>query len=221
MEAFFHIVNGWFWALVDWIAYVCDLDLTFTTGTEENRLKYLWTAMLGGSLLALVSIVFEEIRKHRHSRGIATMLTVVVALIASLWTYMLLIVPEHKLTGTVLFFLVSLCLWALSFHIFALNFGREITLWLRRWPKLAGNWVKAIDYLYLSLSTFSIIRIVVSAVVKDGNDYFNALGAVLLGFAVALRITKTSIEIFGWDRPAPADPIPPNSARIDGDDRAA
>ena len=62
------------------------------------------------------------------------------------------------------------------------------------------NWVKAIDYIYLFLSTFSILRIVVSAVTTpQGSTYFSAFAAVLLGFAVALRITRTSIEIFGWE----------------------
>jgi hypothetical protein len=73
---------------------------------------------------------------------------------------------------------------------------------LGRWSILAVNWVKSIDYIYLTISTLSILRIVVSAVVVgDGVTYFNALAAVFLGFAVALRITRTSIEIFGWDKP--------------------
>jgi hypothetical protein len=116
--------------------------------------------------------------------------------------YFLLDPNSHPAITIILTFVASVVFWATTCHVFAMNFGVWLTQKLSRWPVLSANLVRAIDYVYLTISTFSILRIVVSAVsVGNGVTYFNATAAVMLGLAVAVRLTRTSIEIFGWDKP--------------------
>lgn len=57
-----------------------------------------------------------------------------------------------------------------------------------------------IDYLYLAGSTFGILRIALSDVEVGDPVNTNIVGVIVLGIALSLRLTKTSIEIFGWDK---------------------
>ncbi len=151
---------------------------------------------------AVVTYIIE--RKFYANRLVVVFLILLTALVATVFSFVYLANPaNHSPSTIVVIFLTSVALWAVFFHVSAIHYGASISsMNLGRWSILAVNWVKSIDYIYLTISTLSILRIVVSAVVVgDGVTYFNALAAVFLGFAVALRITRTSIEIFGWDKP--------------------
>ena len=59
--------------------------------------------------------------------------------------------------------------------------------------------MKGIDYLYLAGSFYGIYRLVLGLMSKEASIYDLSL-PLLLGVALALRFTKTSAEIFKWDR---------------------
>ena len=157
---------------------------------------------VAGALVNLV-ISYLIVRKFYKSRIAVLILTLFTALVATIFSFFYLSNPaNHELSTIVIIFLTSVILWMVFFHVGSLNYGYLITtINFGKWSVLSANWVRAIDYIYLTLSTLSVLRIVVSAaVVGNGVVYFNAVASVLLGFAVAMRITRTSIEIFGWDR---------------------
>jgi len=163
------------------------------------------TAIIAASLNRLFSYIVE--RKFHKNRLVVMALTLSTALVASVFSFAFLTKPANHLPWTiVVIFLTSVTLWALFFHVSAINYGHRISgIKLGSWSALSANWVKSIDYIYLKLSTLSVLRIVVSAVtVGNGATYLNAVASVLLGFAVALRITRTSIEVSGWDKSRPA-----------------
>lgn len=96
----------------------------------------------------------------------------------------------------------NICMWGLLFHVVAHEFGPWFT------KKFGPSWVKAIDYLYLLGSSLGLLRIAVSPFSTPTEmTEPNALGVVLLGTALALRVTKTSIEIFGWDKVTRNTPV--------------
>ncbi|HXW70611.1 MAG TPA: hypothetical protein VEK34_04085 [Methylocella sp.] len=98
------------------------------------------------------------------------------------------------------------------FHSLAFLYGSWLTDIIERYTArrsiigiFGRNWVKGIDYLYLSISAVGVVKIVVGAVTTaQGSAEFNAIATILLGIAIAMRITRTSIEIFEWDK-APAN----------------
>jgi hypothetical protein len=70
--------------------------------------------------------------------------------------------------------------------------------------RLGDWWVKGIDYLYLSLSFIGLMRIVLQSIeetapVNEGLKTITVSAVLMVALGVALRITKTSIEIFKWD----------------------
>lgn len=155
---------------------------------------------------AIANLVLTYLIERRFyaNRLVVVLLTLFTAFVATVFSFLYLANPaNHSPSTIVVIFLTSVSLWAVFFHVSAINYGSSISrINLGRLSILSTNWVKSIDYIYLTLSTLSVLRIVVSAVVVgNGVTYFNALAAVFLGFAVALRLTRTSIEIFGWDKP--------------------
>ncbi|MGA7383228.1 MAG: hypothetical protein WBW81_00550 [Methylocella sp.] len=153
------------------------------------------------SALCLIWLALET--RFRRNIYVVTLITALSAVTASAYSFLFMSNPSNHLAQQILaIFISGLLCWALFFHIIAANFGYTVRLLFKRNSFLAQNWVKAIDYIYLFISSFSILRIVVSTVTTaQGSTYFNAFAAVLLGFAVALRVTRTSIEIFEWDKP--------------------
>jgi len=52
----------------------------------------------------------------------------------------------------------------------------------------------------LVVSAVSLLKLVISQIHPHHElKVYNAVAAVALGTALALRITKTSIEVWGWD----------------------
>jgi hypothetical protein len=177
---------------------VTTLIIAILSGVSGN----VATAVAAAVANIVVSYLIE--RRFYANRLAVVLLTLFTAFIATVFSFLYLANPVNHLPSTiVVIFLTSVALWAVFFHVSAINYGPSISrINLGRWSVLSVNWVKSIDYIYLTLSTLSVLRIVVSAVVVgNGVTYFNALAAVFLGFAVALRLTRTSIEIFGWDKP--------------------
>jgi hypothetical protein len=91
-------------------------------------------------------------------------------------------------------FLTSLLYSTAVFHFLAYSFGPRLT-------RIFTHWVKAIDYVYLTLSIASLLRIVMSMSAMEADNNFTAYSTVALSIAVALRLTKTTIEICSWDKP--------------------
>jgi hypothetical protein len=111
----------------------------------------------------------------------------------------------HKAAASsvIVTFLTSVLYWAAVFHFCAFLFGHRITnLRLGVFSIFTQNWVKTIDYVYLLISIVSLLKIALSiSEVETDNMRFTAYSTVALSIAVALRLTKTSIEIFSWDKP--------------------
>jgi hypothetical protein len=144
------------------------------------------TAVAAALANLLVSYFVE--RRFYRNRLVIISLTLLTALVATVFSFVYLANPaNHRPWTIVVIFLTSVTLWAAFFHVAAINYGHSISrINLGGWSALSANWVKSIDYIYLTLSTLSVLRIVVSAVViGNGVTYFNALAAVLLGFAVS------------------------------------
>jgi hypothetical protein len=81
-------------------------------------------------------------------------------------------------------------------HISAREFGGRLSRW-----QGSKKWVKAFDYLYMAPALLGSIK-AISALVDVGRDDMHGLNALIvvsLASAIALRLTKTSIEVFGWD----------------------
>jgi hypothetical protein len=108
-------------------------------------------------------------------------------------------------------FLISTFYATVLFHYLAGLFGHLITnLNLGRLSIFARNWAKVIDYVYLLISLLSLSRIVmsVSGVVTNDADNITVIVSltVALSIALALRLTKTTIEILSWDKPRTSRP---------------
>jgi hypothetical protein len=155
----------------------------------------------------IVSYVVE--RRYRHKRHVQTLVTLAGAVAATGYTALFLLSPESKSSGdAIAAFIIFLVLWAAFFHVVAWNYGARISTLTLPGCNLSlgdGVWVKAIDYVYLISSSLGILRIVLGLANPNPDlRYVNVLAALLLGIGVAIRITKTTIEITGWDRPAAA-----------------
>jgi hypothetical protein len=116
--------------------------------------------------------------------------------------YMFIFNPRGCKASEILqLFVCGLFLLTSFFHLIAFKYAYRIRNLIGQDSLIGRNWVKSIDYIYLLLSSFSILRIVISTTTtSEGSTSFSAFAAILLGLAVALRITRTSIEIFEWDK---------------------
>ncbi len=171
--------------------------ITAFSGIGANILDSV-VAVLGN---AVIAYVIE--RRFYTNKIILLWLTAFTAFTATVFSFISLVDPEdYDPTTIVTVFLTSLASWIVFFHVGAKNYGRFLSLInLGKWSPLAKNWVKSIDYIYLTLSTLSVLRIVVGSVASSYSmTSFNAVAAIVLGVAVALRLTRTSVEIFGWDK---------------------
>ena len=156
----------------------------------------------------IISIVVEK--KYREHKYVQTLVTLAGAVAVTGYTGLFLLNPAAKSAGdAIAAFIIFFVLWAAFFHVVAWNYGpwlSSVTLprWSFGWSLRDGVWVKAIDYVYLVFSSLGILRIVVGLNAADPDlRYVNVFAALLLGIGVAMRITKTTIEIAGWDQPVP------------------
>lgn len=179
------------------------MDLVTLAGSLISDIGGNVTLGILGALLSLATAYVVQ-RTFLSSKLVALLLTLFTAIVAAVLSFFCLASPADHLPSTlVLIFLTSVVLWAVCFHVFAANFGYRIRQINAGWCSVFfNNWVKALDYIYLTISAFSVLRILMTAVIAgNGIAYVNAFATVLLGLAVALRLTRTSTEIFGWDRP--------------------
>ncbi|MQW73457.1 hypothetical protein GHK50_21035 [Sinorhizobium medicae] len=123
-----------------------------------------------------------------------TSIVVISTVNATVGSYSILSEPTRTVWSSVASIGYAILMWSVAFHILAFAFGPALSSRFK-------HWVKCIDYLYLLGSTFGILRIVTAGVALSDNEAtVNVGGALFLGVALALRLTKTSIEIFGWDK---------------------
>jgi hypothetical protein len=166
----------------------------------QRYLEFLKDPLIFSIVAALVSSSVSYFVEHnfRRSKLAAVLLVLFGAAVATIVSFYMFANPtaynEWTLSLTVV---ADIAVWAVLFHVTSIYFGPDLSHWL------SSNWVRAIDYVYLTLSTLSIVRIVFTARASGSESItFNALAVVGLAFAVGLRITRTSIEIFGWDKPS-------------------
>jgi hypothetical protein len=126
-----------------------------------------------------------------------------VAIAASYYTGIILAAPGsesiYEVLGVFVGFTVS---WGIFFHMVAMYWGKALTARIGDW------WVKGIDYAYLTLSFAGLMRIVLQSMEKnipfeEGLKTITVLAVLIIAVGVALRMTKTSIEIFKWDKAVP------------------
>jgi hypothetical protein len=77
---------------------------------------------------------------------------------------------------------------------------RGVGRWLTK--RLGGNnWVKQIDYIYLLMGSAGIVVSLNRLSMVTGKiEFLNDLGPLVLAAAIAIRLTKTRIEVNGWDK---------------------
>jgi hypothetical protein len=155
----------------------------------------------------IISFIVEK--KYHEVRYAQTLVTLAGAVAVTGYTGVFFLSSATKSAGDVIAaFIIFFILWTAFFHLVAWNYGSWFsTLALPRWASglSLGNgvWVKLIEYIYLVFSSLGILRIVVGLNSADPNlRYVNVLAALLLGIGVAMRMTKTTIEIARWDQPA-------------------
>lgn len=170
-----------------------------------------WPKLIGGALgtsaAAATSLAFAMIRGR-----IEIELSGITLLLAISTSFLVILFPvRHPNIGIILVLIGALIIhWTFVFHVFAKKHGGQITR--GRFGLIIGrNWVKFIDYFYLIGSTIGIIRIAVGNIESDETyPVFNNIGILILSIALSLRITKTSIEIFGWAESRELKSVPIN-----------
>jgi membrane protease YdiL (CAAX protease family) len=77
---------------------------------------------------------------------------------------------------------------------------RGVGRWLTK--RLGGNnWVKQIDYIYLLMGSAGIVVSLNRLSMVTGKiEFLNDIGPLVLAAAIAIRLTKTRIEVNGWDK---------------------
>jgi hypothetical protein len=148
------------------------------------------------SLPVLVAFVWKP-------RATTTVLLSTVTTILVVGMYYLLLENTNDFTSIILpAFLSCLFIWTLTFHWLAYQLGYHFRDRFGDGKPWARHWVKEIDYIYLLVSSVSLLKLVITQIHPQQElRGYNAVAAVALGTALALRITKTSIEVWDWDNP--------------------
>jgi hypothetical protein len=173
---------------------------------SEGLQRHIEWILIPVAVQVIISIVVEK--KYRDLKHVQILVTLAGAVAVTGYTGLFLLNPATKSAGdAIAAFIIFFVLWAALFHVVAWNYGPWLSsLTLPRWASglslRDGVWVKAIDYVYLIFSSLGILRIVVGLNATDPDlRYVNVFAALLLGIGVAMRMTKTTIEIAGWDKP--------------------
>jgi len=145
----------------------------------------------------------SELRKNRILRHIPQILAVGIAswfTISKLSYYMYDNINVHgfilvrELLPTFVTFTI---VWGVFFHTLAKDEGSFFT------RKFGRGWVKAIDYAYLTLSFAGLMSGLIGAIDPESKQYLKPLiilTMLVIAIGLALRITKTTIEIWEWDK---------------------
>lgn len=159
------------------------------------------------SLVALSSgaqILIEMLIKANKTEklSIFAVSLILLASISSTASYYFLTNEQYRILPIVVSsFILSIFIWTLTFHILLANYGSRITKFsIFGYTRIFENWVKAIDYIYLGFTSLGVVRIVVGMIEGTSHGKLDAIAAIVIGFAVSLRVTRTSVEIFGWDK---------------------
>jgi hypothetical protein len=150
-------------ALMSMVVLTSSLMVWLLPEPHGDAASKIQTLAILSSAFTVASVVLQ----HRFYSNIyiVTVITILSALTASVYSFLFILNPgDHTARQILATFVVGLLSWALFFHIIAFNFGYMVRTLLRRDSVIARNWVKAIDYIYLLISSFSILRIVVSTV---------------------------------------------------------
>src|SRR5262245_26539576 len=140
-------------------------------------------AIVPGILAAIVAqaiVSFFIERKFHENRSVQIGVVLLAALATTGFTIWLLLShaaiacsagdvrTECSVGDVLLAFFVFLLMWTFFFHVVAYNFGKTFLS-----ARLGVNWVKSIDYVYLILSAFGILRIIFGILPTSGFSYVN------------------------------------------------
>jgi hypothetical protein len=154
--------------------------------------------LIVAQLILAVILKISEGFVRRHKNKLHVLGVLVLAILASYYTGTTFAVPGAasiwEVLGLFIGFTVS---WGMFFHMVAMYWGKDIT------AKIGGWWVKGIDYAYLTLSFVGLMRIVLQSMEENtafqtGLKSVTVFAVLIIAVGVALRMTKTSIEIFEW-----------------------
>jgi hypothetical protein len=153
------------------------------------------------TLQIVVAVIGERLVREVRRRDNVLRHTpaIVAALIATYFTWQKINSAESSSAyGSLLTFGSFTIVWGVLFHLVARDEGYKIT------TKLGGSgWVKGIDYLYLSMSFTGVVRVLLGVIDSEANQDLkpvNIATVLVIAIGVALRMTKTTIEIWEWDK---------------------
>ncbi|WP_155256408.1 hypothetical protein [Mesorhizobium loti] len=155
-------------------------------------------------LIVTCSLWFQRVTDSLHSRQTlsawtASSFQIVFPVFITIISVSYFSDPQRELKWSMFMAVYTIIAWTTIFHNAARFAGPHLSAGIfGEW--FAKAWVKCIDYIYLTVSALGVLRLAISGM-PDDLSYFNAVGVVAIGVGLGLRLTKTSIEIFGWDKP--------------------
>jgi hypothetical protein len=173
------------------------LLLSFGLPISSSYEHILFLFTLGLVFATIVSLILE--RRFHENIYVAIFVPSALAIFASGFAVAVFLSPSSHTAGDIVAtFVFFLFIWCLVFHIVAWHFGKKLSL--LHWPLFNdGNWVKATDYVYLALSAVGILNAVLGFTQITGYwAYMKVAAPLLLGIGVAIRISRTSVEIMKW-----------------------
>lgn len=143
-------------------------------------------------LAALNRYVYTAKRDHSGDWFVCLFLTVV----SLIMTIKGLSAPDRSPYIVINIALATVVIWTFAFHLMAFRLGRTFT------KTFGPAWVKFIDYTYLGISTIGVMKLALNGLSVEGDvTFWNAIAVILIGIALAMRFTKTTVEIKRWDQP--------------------
>jgi hypothetical protein len=167
----------------------------FTLGfSVSTTLLFFFTIAMILAIGIVVAALIEAALGLQKSVAIIAILS----LVGVGWNTWLVIDAFETRPGEILIgFLAFLFMWAAMFHMIAWQYGHKL---LSRF--FGRHWVRGIDYIYLVGGITGLLVTVLKMTQGiDASAVPQRVAILVLGVAVALRITKTSAEIFKWDIP--------------------
>src|SRR5262249_31172985 len=152
-------------------------------------------------LIAILTKLYFDKLPDKYQKLVHVMNILFMAVAASYGTATSLANPGTQSIWDLLArFVAFTILWGVFFHMVARYWGAAITGMIGEW------WVKGIDYVYLTFSFAGLLRVVLQNIEENtpgdkGLKTVTIAAVLVIAIGVALRLTKTSIEIFKWDRP--------------------
>jgi hypothetical protein len=194
--------------MLEWIEYLMwpvEESVVRFNGLMNTRPHYVILNVLITVCMNYALLKYMESRRRKVTywlKKLNVFAVIVYTAIATQVTYTLMKQPDRDFMAVVGVIVGIVGFWSLFCHVVAYAMGPRLTSWC------GPSWVKCIDYIYLAGSTYGILRIAMqnnvpqnaAAVTPVPAADMDAIGVVILGIALSIRLTKTTIEIRGWDK---------------------